>query len=91
MLPITLERKVSMSNSSMCQYNSSLTLLEADWQLELSRYTTANITFESHEKAIFTIEWVLIQFVGNPLLWGMIQFDRFGSDPLKRRIIDQVV
>ena len=75
----------------MSHLNTSLTLLEADWQLEMSRYQTSNITFENHEKVIFAIEWVLIQFVGNPLLWGMIQFDRFGSDPMKRRIIDQVI
>ena len=80
-----------MSNSSMCHLNTSLTLLEADLQLELSRYQTSTICFKNHEKVIFAIEWVLIQFVGNPLLWGMIQFDRLGSDPMKRRIIDQVI
>ena len=80
-----------MSNSSICHLKTSLTLLEADLQLEMNRYQISNITFESHEKIIFAIEWVLIQFVGNPLLWGMIQFDRFGSDPMKRRIIDQVL
>ena len=80
-----------MSNSSICHLKTSLTLLEADLQLEMNRYRSSNITFESHEKIIFAIEWVLIQFVGNPLLWGMIQFDRLGSDPMKRRIIDQVI
>ena len=80
-----------MFNTSICHLNTSLTLLETDWQLEMNRYQISNITFENQEKVIFAIEWVLIQFVGNPLLWGMIQFDRFGSDPMKRRIMDQVL
>ena len=80
-----------MFNTSICHLNTSLTLLETDRQLEMNRYQISNITFENQEKVIFAIEWVLIQFVGNPLLWGMIQFDRFGSDPMKRRIIDQVL
>ena len=29
-------------------------------------------------------------FPGNGLLLGLIQFDRLGGDPLKRRILDQV-
>ena len=80
-----------MFNTSICHLNTSLTLLETDRQLEMNRYQISNITFENQEKVIFAIEWVLIQFVGNPLLWGMIQFDRFGSDPMKRRIMDQVL
>ena len=80
-----------MFNTSICHLNTSLTLLETDRQLEMNRYQISNITFENQEKVIFAIEWVLIQFVGNPLLWGMIQFDRYGSDPMKRRIMDQVL
>ena len=34
--------------------------------------------------------WILIQFLGNGLLLGLIQYDRLGGDPLKRRISDQV-
>ena len=34
--------------------------------------------------------WILIQFLGNGLLLGLIQYDRLGGDPLKRRICDQV-
>ena len=36
------------------------------------------------------IIWILIQFLGNGLLLGLIQYDRLGGDPLKRRICDQV-
>ena len=49
-----------------------------------------DIHFQTHEKIIYATEWIVIQIVGNSLLWGMIQFDRFGSDPMKRRIVDQV-
>ena len=42
------------------------------------------------ETAVIVIIWFSIQFFGNGLLIGLIQFDRFGEDPLKRRINDQV-
>ena len=34
--------------------------------------------------------WLLIEILGNALLIGLIQFERLGGDPLKRRITDQV-
>ena len=42
------------------------------------------------EKIIVGIFWILIVVLGNGFLIGIIQFDRFGGDPLKRRIVDQV-
>ena len=42
------------------------------------------------ECTIIVIIWILIQFLGNCLLMGLIQYDRLGGDPLKRRISDQV-
>ena len=42
------------------------------------------------EVGIILVIWFSVQFLGNGLLIGLIQFDRFGEDPLKRRIIDQV-
>ena len=51
---------------------------------------TSRIHFEIHEKVIFGLQWFLFQVIGNGLLIGIIQFDRFGADPLKRRITDQV-
>ena len=42
------------------------------------------------EKMCIFFFWFLIQFPGNGLLLGLIQFDRLGGDPLKRRILDQV-
>ena len=74
----------------MIHLNFSL-ILEDEYCIEEAKKNfRTDTTFEKHEKIIFGIEWALIQIVGNTLLWGMIQFDRFGSDPMKRRIIDQV-
>ena len=42
------------------------------------------------EIGIILVIWFSVQFFGNGLLIGLIQFERFGGDPLKRRIIDQV-
>ena len=42
------------------------------------------------ECVMIMIIWILIQFLGNGLLLGLIQYDRLGGDPLKRRISDQV-
>ena len=42
------------------------------------------------ECVMIMIIWILIQFLGNGLLLGLIQYDRLGGDPLKRRICDQV-
>ena len=59
--------------------------------------TTSNIKFlyedldlNIGEKIIVGIFWILIVVLGNGFLIGIIQFDRFGGDPLKRRIVDQV-
>ena len=42
------------------------------------------------QKVIIGIIWFVTQTFGNGLLFGLIQFDRLGLDPLKRRITDQV-
>ena len=43
------------------------------------------------EKAIVVTFWFLTEVVGSALLIGLIQFERLGGDPLKRRIVDQVL
>ena len=42
------------------------------------------------EKIICIVVWLIIQIFGNFLIIGIIQYERFGGDPLKRRITDQV-
>ena len=58
---------------------------------------TSNIEFLNEdlelnicEKIVIGMFWILIVVFGNGFLIGIIQFDRFGGDPLKRRIVDQV-
>ena len=43
------------------------------------------------DRVIAGVLWNLYEFPGNALMFGMVQFDRFGGDPLKRRITDQVL
>ena len=43
------------------------------------------------EKILMAFLWIVIELFGNGLLFGLIQFDPPGEDPLKRRIIDQVI
>ena len=45
---------------------------------------------EIDDRVIAGILWILYMIPGNALMLGMVQFDRLGGDPLKRRIIDQV-
>ena len=62
-------------------------------------YSTGNFTdevamevneFSVAEKIIAAIVWIIVEFIFNPLLFGIVQFERLGGDPLKRRITDQV-
>ena len=46
-----------------------------------------NTTFD---KIVSGITWILLQFPCNALMIGLVQFDRFGGDPLKRRVTDHV-
>ena len=46
--------------------------------------------FTLTDKVVAIVIWFLIQFPGNLGWLGLIQFERFGGDPLKRRITDQV-
>ena len=78
-----------MSNMSLF-VNLSMDLGDEEWMIEMKKNHNSEVNFETHEKIIFGIEWLTIQFVGNTLLWGLIQFDLNGSDPMKRRITDQV-
>ena len=42
------------------------------------------------EKVLAFIAWFLLQFPCNGMMLGLIQFERLGGDPLKRRLTDQV-
>ncbi len=34
--------------------------------------------------------WFLSNFLGNPMLIGLVDYERNGNDPLKRNLIDMV-
>ena len=55
-----------------------------------SGFTTLDTSLTTPEKIVIVVLWILVEVFGNGLLFGLIQFDRFGGDPLKRRIVDQV-
>ena len=53
-------------------------------------FVAEDLTFNTYEKILIVLIWLIIQIPGNIMLLGLIQFDRHGNDPLKRRIHDQV-
>ena len=48
------------------------------------------VGFSVTDKVISGVTWGLMQFPCNALIFGLVQFDRLGGDPLKRRVTDQV-
>ena len=74
----------------LSEVNINMTTLDEDFTEELHRHEQKHFDFSSNEKLIFGVELVIYQTIGNGLLFGLIQFDRLGGDPLKRRITDQV-
>lgn len=72
-----------------CNFKSYI-LHEENYQDEITYHGFSKVDFGFHEKCTFGVQWILFQTVGNILLVGLIQFDREGGDPLKRRITDQV-
>ena len=59
-------------------------------KMEESSLIAEGISLTNLEKIVIGVLWFLIEVIGSLLLLGLIQYERFGGDPLKRRIIDQV-
>ena len=55
-----------------------------------SEFKMEDTNLTQNEKLVMVFLWVVIGVIGNGLLFGLIQFDWHGGDPLKRRTIDQV-
>ena len=66
-----------------------LTFLMMSAYIQVS-FSAENLTYNTMEKIFIVLIWLLVQIPGNIMLLGIIQFDRHGGDPLKRRIHDQV-
>ena len=58
--------------------------------MEETSLIAEGISLTNLEKIVVGVLWFLIEVIGNLLLLGLIQYERFGGDPLKRRLIDQV-
>ena len=56
------------------------------------RFDASRINMNLFESIAIFVVWILLQAFGNGMLIGMILYEREGNgDPLKRRIIDQVM
>ena len=53
-------------------------------------YSESNPALHSIEITVIILIWILVQIPGNFMLYLLIQFDRLGGDPMKRRLVDQV-
>ena len=53
-------------------------------------FTTSEFEATTALKATIVSFWFLTETFGNGLLFGLIHFDIFAGDPLKRRVTDQV-
>ena len=58
--------------------------------MNVTEFYTEDLSFNAFEKVAIVVLWLVIQVPGNIMLIGIIQFDRLGGDPLKRRLQDQV-
>ena len=55
-----------------------------------TKFLSEDLELSNFEKVVIGVFWIMIVVIGNGFLIGIIQFDRFGGDPLKRRIVDKV-
>ena len=60
----------------------------ANFTKEVYSFEAQDIT--NAEKVVAVVVWIYLEFISNPLYFGILQFERLGGDPLKRRITDQV-
>ena len=55
-----------------------------------TKFFSEDLELSNFEKVIVGVFWIMIVVIGSGFLIGIIQFDQFGGDPLKRRIVDKV-
>ena len=59
-------------------------------KMNSTEFDSEEVQLRTVEKAIIVTLWLFIEVLGSVLLIGLIEFERLGGDPLKRRIVDQV-
>ena len=58
--------------------------------LDVVNFLSNEINFTLGEKILMAFEWILLETLANGLIFGMVQYERLGADPMKRRLTDQV-
>ena len=53
-------------------------------------FQSNEINFTWGEKILMAFEWILLESLANGLIFGIVQYERLGADPMKRRLTDQV-
>ena len=56
----------------------------------VGNFLSDEINFTWGEKILMAFEWILLETLANGLIFGMVQYERLGADPMKRRLTDQV-
>ena len=56
----------------------------------VENFLSDEINFTWGEKILMAFEWILLETLANGLIFGMVQYERLGADPMKRRLTDQV-
>ena len=69
---------------------TTLSSIISHFKMEETSLIAEGISLTYFEKIVIGVLWSLIEVIGGLLLLGLIQYERFGGDPLKRRLIDQV-
>ena len=46
--------------------------------------------YETWQTVVIAVIWIILQTIGNGLLLSLIHYYKFGGDPLKQRIVDNV-
>ena len=64
---------------------------DEDLNLTVEEFCQKEIAFSSGEKICTFLEWISIITFGTGFNLLAIQYEKFGEDPLKRRLIDQVM
>ena len=59
-------------------------------KMNSTEFASEEVQLRTVEKTIIVTLWLFIEVLGSVLLIGLIEFERLGGDPLKRRIVDQV-
>ena len=62
----------------------------SNFETEVEKYLFNEISFSWGEKVLMAFEWLFLEVLGNGLIFGMVQYERLGADPMKRRLTDQV-